>query len=348
MDLLDRYLQAVKRHLPRQRQDDILAELRANLESQLEDKEADLGRPLTTAEMNDWLKEMGPPIQVAGRYQPQQYLIGPTLFPIYWYVLRLVFLWAFIVYSVVSAILIAVGTFSALAVFGAVFRVPEVLFTAAAWVTLIFASFEFAVTCFPERFPALASLSPGNLQFNWTPSALPPVSHEVSPGKKDRKLTNAIAEIVFGFLVLVWLLLLPRYSFVLLLGPGAFLLKASPFQITPVWIQLFWSLLAINVVQLVWRSFDLWSGSWRRPRPLQRIAFQIFGLVPLFLLLSHSVIGLKNPALDQVRLGASVAAINSGIHKGLGLAFTIIVLKLLWDLGQLGVNAYRDRAAGAL
>ena len=35
MELLDRYLEAVKKHLPWQRQDDIIAELRANLESQL-------------------------------------------------------------------------------------------------------------------------------------------------------------------------------------------------------------------------------------------------------------------------------------------------------------------------
>ena len=47
MELLDRYLEAVKKHLPWQRQDDIIAELRANLEAQLEDKEAGLGRPLT-------------------------------------------------------------------------------------------------------------------------------------------------------------------------------------------------------------------------------------------------------------------------------------------------------------
>jgi len=43
MELLDRYLQAVKRHLPWERQDDIIAELKANLESQLEDKESELG-----------------------------------------------------------------------------------------------------------------------------------------------------------------------------------------------------------------------------------------------------------------------------------------------------------------
>ena len=43
MELLDRYLEAVKKHLPWKRQDDIIAELRANLEAQLDDKETELG-----------------------------------------------------------------------------------------------------------------------------------------------------------------------------------------------------------------------------------------------------------------------------------------------------------------
>jgi hypothetical protein len=91
MELLDRYLQAVKKHLPLKKQDDVIAELKANLESQLEDKEAEQGRPLSAKEAEDWLKQIGPPIQMAAKYQPQQYLIGPALFPVYWYVLRLVF-----------------------------------------------------------------------------------------------------------------------------------------------------------------------------------------------------------------------------------------------------------------
>src|SRR5450631_682847 len=102
MELLDRYLQAVKKHLPLKRQDDIIAELRANMESQIEDKESELGRPLDTKELEDLLRKMGPPILVAGRYQPQQYLIGPAVFPIYWYVLRIAFLWATIIYAIVN------------------------------------------------------------------------------------------------------------------------------------------------------------------------------------------------------------------------------------------------------
>src|ERR1700679_1868380 len=113
MDLLERYLQQVRKYLPwtlsRARQDDILAELRANYESQLEEREADLGRPLTEGEMIDWLKHLGNPMQVAGHYQPVQYLIGPMLFPMYLYVLRLAAFWALVIGIGVNVILVWTG-----------------------------------------------------------------------------------------------------------------------------------------------------------------------------------------------------------------------------------------------
>ena len=104
MELLDRYLESVRKHLPWQRQDDIVAELRANLESQLEEKEETLGRPLTQAEAEEWIKQLGAPIQVAAGYQPQQYLIGPSLFPTYRYVLKLACSWAMIIGSFVLVV----------------------------------------------------------------------------------------------------------------------------------------------------------------------------------------------------------------------------------------------------
>src|ERR1039457_4106406 len=107
MELLDRYLQAVKRHLPWERQDDIIAELRANLEAQLEDKEAELGRTLTKEEAEEWLKQLGSPLQVAARYQRPQYLIGPALFPTYSFVLRLVLTWTTAIYVIASVVTIA-------------------------------------------------------------------------------------------------------------------------------------------------------------------------------------------------------------------------------------------------
>jgi len=46
MQLIERYIEAVKFWLPQSQQTDIAAELHANLLSQAEDKETALGRPL--------------------------------------------------------------------------------------------------------------------------------------------------------------------------------------------------------------------------------------------------------------------------------------------------------------
>jgi hypothetical protein len=83
MDLVDRYLQAVKLWLPARQRNDIAAELAEDIRSEIEEKESGLGRPLETAEVEAILKRRGRPIVAASRFGPQRSLIGPTLFPIY-------------------------------------------------------------------------------------------------------------------------------------------------------------------------------------------------------------------------------------------------------------------------
>src|SRR5277367_1738820 len=93
-ELIDRYLQAVRFWLPRShRQADLIAELGEDLRSQVDDKEAELGHPLDKNEMAELLKRCGSPMMVAGRLGPQRRLIGPALFPIYAFVLKMVLLW---------------------------------------------------------------------------------------------------------------------------------------------------------------------------------------------------------------------------------------------------------------
>ena len=342
MELLDRYLQALKKHLPWQRQNDIVAELRANLESQLEDKEAGLGRALTTAEAEDWLKQIGPPMQVAGRYQPQQYLIGPAIFPTYWFVLRTAFTWALIIYGIVSAVQIVVENAAWTAVLEAVARIPFVLLITAACVTSIFAAIELAVTRYPANFPSLTSLNA-----DWTPGSLPPLEKEPASGKKPRSHAHAVAEVVFGGLFLVWLVLVPQYPY-LLLGPGAAYLHASPFQLAPVWVPFFWWVVALNVLKLGWRCVDLWRGRWQGPRTAQQTAMSVFGLIPLTLLLTardHVYVTLAHPALDQVRYGGTLGTINQGIYRSLLWICAIAVLELIWVIGHKILDVYRQRAA---
>ena len=89
-DLIGRYLQAVGFWLPRAQKQDILAEISEDLRSQIEDRESDLGRAMTESEVSDLLKQRGRPILVAGQFLPQRSLIGPALYPIYVFVLKIV------------------------------------------------------------------------------------------------------------------------------------------------------------------------------------------------------------------------------------------------------------------
>ena len=92
MELIDRYLQAVKFWLPKNQRQDIIAELSEYLRSQFEERESALGRKLTDGDVEQMLKQRGRPLLVAENYLPQKSLIGPVLFPAYRFVLKLALL----------------------------------------------------------------------------------------------------------------------------------------------------------------------------------------------------------------------------------------------------------------
>jgi hypothetical protein len=347
MELLDRYLEAVKKHLPWQRQDDILAELKANLEAQLEDKEAELGRPLTPGEAEDWLKQLGHPIQVAARYQPQRSLIGPSLFPYYWYVMKVALIVTAIVYVIATVVQIATQTPAEMNVLAVLLRLPDGLMRTAAWVTLVFALIEFGAARCPQKFPML--VPPTN---HWLPSDLPSFMQRHGGGKKPRSFAHAVTEVIFGILFLLWWLLLPQHPY-LLIGPAAFHMQswsqfASPFQLAPAWVQFYWWVVGVNALQLAWRIAALIRGDWQRQRRAQNIVISAIGLIPVWLLLTvpnHAYLTLQHPALDMAHYCAAMNAINQLIHwnvLGIGI---FICLILAWEIGRSGVNAYRKRAA---
>src|SRR5512141_973240 len=72
MNLVDQYLESVARFLTGLPQDDILAELRENIRSHVEDRESEIGRPLTDAELRAILDRLGNPAVVASRYRPEE------------------------------------------------------------------------------------------------------------------------------------------------------------------------------------------------------------------------------------------------------------------------------------
>jgi hypothetical protein len=342
MELLDRYLQAIRKYLPLRRQDDIVAELRANMESQIEDRESELGRPLTQCECDDFLRKMGHPMLVAARYQPQQYLIGPTFFPMYLYVLRIALLWAFVICMIVAAVVTPLTQPDGQAVIDALFRTPGVLLQVAAWITLVFAAFDFARVHYPQHCPQI----PGITQ-NWSPSSLPPLERADYTGK-PRSFTLTIIEIVMGVLFLGWLLVIPHHPFVLM-GPGAAYLQAGPFLLAPVWWTFYWLLVAMNIMQVGWKCIELARGTWEQPSRVLQIVSKGFGLIPVVFLLTtpdHRYVLLKNPIANEMHYAQTLHQVNEGLHFAFVVICAIVVVQLAFDIGKLIWGGYRNHLAG--
>jgi hypothetical protein len=340
MDLFERYLQAIGRQLPSKRRDDLLAELRVNLESQLEDKEEELGRPLTEGEMIDWLKQLGSPMHVAMRYQPQQYLIGPAVFPMFWYVLRLALSWAGTIFLVVNGILIAIHATGAPSIGEAIGRFPGVLINVAAWITAIFVGLEWAASRYPNVRTPLTAWGR-----EWSPAGLPPLEKAPAPGYKPKSYAQAVAEVVFGFIFLVWLTIIPHNPW-LLMGPGYAILHASPFHLAPVWWDFYRVVVLLNFVQVGWNSYRLWDGSWQEPSLALHLASKVFGLVGVGMLIfapHHVYLLLRNPEQDAMQYGATLDTINMWAWRGVSILGVIIVLQLAGEVVKAIMESYRGR-----
>jgi hypothetical protein len=84
MTIIEDYLRIVALLLPKAQRDDIVAELRDTVLTRIEAREGELDRPLTEAETEALLRDVGHPLVVAARYRGgAQQVVGPTLYP-YW------------------------------------------------------------------------------------------------------------------------------------------------------------------------------------------------------------------------------------------------------------------------
>lgn len=191
MDLIDRYLQAVRFWLPRSEKQDIVSELAEDIRSEVEEREAELGRPLDQAETGSLLKKRGSPFSVAEKYLPQRSLIGPGLYPIYLFVLKVVgvayllpwlAVWLFCVLFLPSYRAAHPG----MALFG----------TLGTWWNI--ALWSFAVITLAFAVAERLRQRPGASE-KWDPRRLPKV-------RDTRKIprSSSLAEILLGLIFLVW------------------------------------------------------------------------------------------------------------------------------------------------
>jgi hypothetical protein len=97
MNLIDKYIAEVGKHLPRKQRGDIEAEIRSTLEDMLEERKQGKGAALSESKgpeneamIIELLKEYGAPRDVADSYVGPRYLIGPRVYPTFELVTRIV------------------------------------------------------------------------------------------------------------------------------------------------------------------------------------------------------------------------------------------------------------------
>jgi hypothetical protein len=325
MDLLDRYLHAVKFFLPQKHQDDIVRELSENLISQMEDRQDELGRPLTEEEAADILRRHGHPMIVATRYRSRQQLIGPVFFPIYLFSLKLGLGASLLITAILAAIN---GVLQGDLVHYAVREMlafPGRALMMFAWTTLGFAALDMAQ----------ARLK---LKHDWDPRKLPKViDHEYRISRP-----RAIGELLFTVASLVWLLLLPRMPF-LLLGPAAAFLEPAP-----IWPLAYVPLLLLTLATAALHAANVARPYWTKSRSLVRVGLQAAAVLIFALLLRA----------DEWFIPASTATVWNGVHVerlagiinvsfqiGFLVAAIISAIEALRELHRLNVRRQASHTA---
>jgi hypothetical protein len=221
MELVDRYLYAVRTGLPKGQQDDIIAELGEDLRSEIEDLESGLGRPVNEAEVVEILKQRGHPAKVAGRYLPQRYLIGPALFSIYLLVLKIVVgILVPVFVFIVGPIAVATAAQPGPAVVRTLWDLAMSAVFSVGVITVVFAIIE--------RYPV--NVRPFE---KWDPRRLPRVPKS-PPESRSTPRATAIAELAAGLvgatLYVAWF-------------RTAFDVGDVHIVLTPIWRTLYWPFL---------------------------------------------------------------------------------------------------------
>jgi hypothetical protein len=307
-ELLDRYIYAVKILLPLNKRDDIAAEIKSNLLALIEDEEALLGHTLEAPELEAILQQQGHPVAVASRYgtPPMRRLIGPVLFPFYWFALR-----AALLLVVATNIIIAVVMFTKSPHPGAVLlHLWRNLWlggiSAVGWITIVFAAMEH----FQVKFRYLAK---------WNPRSLPAIPHR-------KAQPPPIVQIVVGTVLLVlWAITLysPR---LMLLG------RASVFNVSPPWYAMRVPLLLLAVFGIARACLKLTRFASAEWLPLVRIGINISGLAFIIFFLRAGDLLVPGTNWNPSRDGASLAIVNQIVSWSLVGASVLSALMCLHEL----------------
>jgi hypothetical protein len=334
MELIQRYLQAVKFLLPGAQQDDIVKELSEDIRSRMEDKEVELARPLHEIDQAAILKQYGHPLIVASRYRhpPFQHLIGPVLFPFYWFVLKTL-LWIALAVCLLNSIALLTSGEPLRQLFNGVLAFAHTALPAFGWVTLLFAILDFL----EGKFRLL-----DRLNRRWDPRSLPSLAKPTQVRRSE-----SIFGLVAGSVYIIWLLAAPYYPF-LIFGPAA-----SFLQLTPVWHQFYIPVVVLALAGLAQSAVNLARPDWTWLRAATRLVSNVVVLIILRSILNKTypfVTAIADKGTTGAHYETLAATVNICIAislAGTGIGLFIGLIFNAWSFVRELLQLLRRRAATA-
>jgi hypothetical protein len=308
-ELLARYLQAVRVLLPPKQRQDVGRELEENLRSEIEEKEAERGRPLDEEELGAVLKRLGHPALLALRYQQGRWLIGPAVFPLYWFAVKVVLGILAVVHILLPAIVFLVSREPAGRIVGLFLHYPAVALPVLAWITIAFAVLDTdAVRTQVER-----ALS------DWSPRSLPPLVDK----KADRP--PSVAGLVFLAFGSVWWLASLQFP-VLMLGPAA-----DTIAFGPIFYRLYVPMIVAAVAGIALGWTRLARPHWTKLHRSGALVVDALGLAILYVLSrAGEWFVLAEPAAAAPAYQRVIDSVNLGLGIGLTVGLVATGLTFAW------------------
>jgi hypothetical protein len=331
MEMVERYLQAVKFWLPKGQQADIIAELSEDIRAQMEERETALGRKLNELEIETLLRQRGSPIKVANSYLPQQSLIGPLLFPIYLFVLKIVTLLSLIpavVGFIAGIVSRALGN-----VVGTGWTPPFGAIASHFWngwfASLTIVTIVFAVL---ERTPAKNQLFEV-----WNPRKLPPLR----PANAIPRANSAI-EIAVYLCVLVWWT--ARMA-----APLSIRLGNLHIALTPAWSAFYWAILFITLGSTALSIVNFIRPWWTTQRAVARVTLDTAGgILFCWMFQAHLVASISWPSATPDKAAYVVGQLNIWLARVFPWAIAVTlffagigVWRLVRTIRKSGAQAMR-------
>lgn len=332
MDLIERYVVEVGRHLPRQQRVDVQTELRSLLQDMVEDRAQTKVDKADEKVVTAVLLEMGHPEKVAASYQTRpQYLIGPQLFPVFKLVLSIV--WVVLAVVSVGSIVLSVWNSDDFLVDITTLiiqAIPDFLgaaFSAFGSIAIVFAILERVI---PE------SELNAEEEEEWDPRNLPTANNA-----QEMSRSELIAGIVFGLIFLMLLNGFPKWA-------GLILIHNEQLTTVPLFSTHFYENLLpwFNLLLLVSIGADIYKLRYRwqtRTTLLLDIGVALFTAVVAYIFITNGPVFDANAALVQTTdfPPEGIELFTQIFNLAENLALPLILLAELFSAGKKAYQLWR-------